>query len=178
MASDLMESKVTIQWSHTCLCNTSEWGVEVATRVKFNDFHENFTTIISACDLALWGSNRQYLDTPHDHILIYITINQDPLCHIDIYGYPLWLPPFSAIEVAPFQAIASICRCNIRPVAICKIHKRFMALRLSSQGLNGYWSIFKGLNDHSVGSIIVQYYLDIGRQYQLNIGWLKYMLKL
>jgi hypothetical protein len=34
-------------------------------------------------------------------------------------------PPFGVIEVALFEAIASICRCNIRPVAICKIPKCF-----------------------------------------------------
>ena len=53
MASDSMESNVTIRWSYTCSCNTSEWGVEVAIRVKFDDSYENFANITSVCDMKL-----------------------------------------------------------------------------------------------------------------------------
>lgn len=52
------------------------------------------------------------------------------------------LLPKGVVGVAQFELV-SIYKCNIKSVAICKIHMRFDGTKLQSQGRNGYWSIFR-----------------------------------
>lgn len=97
--------------------------------------------MISVRDMALSRSNRHYLNIP---LWSYINLSIDKLRyfdnHKDIYGCPTSLPPCGVVEVVIFCASMISANAISCMLLFGRYMSPFVALRLLSQCLNGYWS--------------------------------------